>query len=146
MFLGQFVCRVDTAGRLELPSHFAEGLGTEAFLTQGFDLNLIVLPLHSFSQFAAKISALSKADPLARLLARLVLGNATALRLDEHGGLTLPQPLRGFSGIVEQAVVVGGGDLFEIWSPGAWEVQKARLQDAHLNAEGFARLNLALIA
>lgn len=133
-------------GRLALPAQFADRLSADAFVTQGFDQNLVVLPTESFSPFAAKISALSKTDPLARLLARLVLGNATLLRLDDNGHITLPQGLRDFCGIAGQAVVVGGGDLFEIWTPVAWDVQRLRLQDAQMNAERFAGLNLTVTA
>lgn len=146
MFLGQFVCLVDEMGRLELPAKFAEHLRSGAFVTQGFDHDLMVLPSESFSQFAAQISTLSKTDPLARLLTRLVLGNASALHLDDAGRVTLPQALREFCGIAGQAVVVGAGDLFEIWSPSAWETQKLHLQDAQSNADRFAGLNLALAA
>lgn len=146
MFLGQYEVAVDALGRLELPESFAGPLAAGAIVTQGFDSHLIVMPAAVFSAWAAQISALSKTDPLARLLARLVMGNAAPVSLDARGGVSLPQSLRTLGCIEHQSVVVGGGDLFEIWAPEAWSRQQATLQDTHSNPGRFAALPLIVTA
>jgi len=142
MFLGQFVCVVDEDGRLALPAGFADALTVSAYITQGFERDLMVVPADAFSAIYSQVAALSKTDPMSRLLTRLLMGSASILSIDADGRATIPSALRQFSGIKEQAVLVGSGNLFEIWSPDNWETQRSRMQDAQENAHRFANLSL----
>lgn len=146
MFLGQYEVSVDALGRFELPAPFAERLAAGAFVTRGFDGDLIVIPAGAFSAWVAQISAFSKTDPLARLLARLVMSHAAPVNPDDRGNVTLPQALRALSRIEGRAVVVGGGDLLEIWAPEPWARQQTVLQNIPANADRFSSLNLIVTA
>lgn len=143
MFLGQYQHTLDEKNRLTVPARFRELLSEGAFVTQGFDRNLMVLTQAAFEQVYARLNAMNMADPSARLLRRLILGNAYQVEIDKAGRMLLPQPLREFAALDGEAVIVGQGDYFEVWSPQAWQEQQQKLADAEANAQRFAALNLS---
>jgi MraZ protein len=74
------------------------------------------------------------------MLLRMLLGTASELEIDATGSITVPQALRDFAGLETEAVLVGQGRYFEVWTPALWQKQTLRLQDAEANAERFAGL------
>jgi transcriptional regulator MraZ len=142
MFLGQFQHSLDDKGRLTIPSRFRELLGEGAFITQGFDRNLMVLPSDKWQQVYDHINAMSITDPSTRLLRRIIFSNAYPAEVDKAGRILVPQNLRQFLGLNGEASVVGQGEYFEIWSPAIWGDQVGEIQDAEANAVRFAAFNL----
>ncbi len=142
MFLGQYQHSLDDKNRLTIPARFRELLSDGAFVTQGFDRNLMVLTTGAFEQVYERLNAMNIADPSARLLRRLILGNAYQVEIDKAGRILLPQPLREFAALDGEVVLVGQGDYFEVWSPQAWQEQQQKLADIEANAQRFATLNL----
>jgi MraZ protein len=143
MFLGQYQHSLDDKNRLTVPSRFRELLAEGAFVAQGFDRNLMVLTTTAFEQVYERLNAMNMADPSARLLRRLILGSAYQLEVDKAGRILLPQNLREFAGLKEDAVLVGQGDYFEVWTPQSWHEQQVKIEDAEANAQRFATLNIA---
>ncbi|PJB68186.1 MAG: division/cell wall cluster transcriptional repressor MraZ [Anaerolineae bacterium CG_4_9_14_3_um_filter_57_17] len=143
MFLGQYHHTLDEKGRLTIPSAFREALTGGAFLSQGFDRNLMVMTADYFQQVYQRINAMSITDPAARLLRRLLLSSAYQVEVDKSGRILLPQTLREFIGSEAEAMVVGQGEYFEIWTPAEWSLQMQTLQDADANAGRFQTLNLS---
>jgi MraZ protein len=143
LFLGQYRYSFDDKDRLMIPARFRELLADGAFLTQGFDRNLVILTPGAFQEIYQLIMGLNVADPLARFLLRMILGNATQLEIDASGRIVLPENLREFANLTNEAVLVGQGDYFEIWAPALWSQQEATLQDAEANTMRFVSLNLA---
>ncbi len=144
MFLGQFEHTVDEKGRMTIPARFRELLEGGAYVTQGFDSNLIVLPTAAFQQIYQRVNQLSMTDPTTRQLKRLIFSYATRLEFDKAGRILLPQFLRETAGLDGSAVVVGVGDYFEIWSVQHWADQNNNLRDADANSQRFAALDLSL--
>ncbi len=143
MFFGQFRHNLDDKGRLTVPAVFRDSVGQGAFISQGFDRNLMVMTADYFQQVYARINAMSITDPSARLLRRLLLANAYQVEIDKAGRILLPQHLRHFLGLEAEAVVVGQGEYFEIWSPGGWQEQIQAIEDTEANAGRFAALDLS---
>jgi MraZ protein len=144
MFLGQFEHTVDEKGRMTIPARFRELLEGGAYVTQGFDSNLIVLPTAAFQQIYQRVNQLSMTDPTTRQLKRLIFSSAPRLEFDKAGRILLPQFLRETAGLDGSAVVVGVGDYFEIWSVQHWADQNNNLRDADANSQRFAALDLSL--
>lgn len=142
MFLGQYQHSLDDKNRLTIPARFRELLSDGAFVTQGFDRNLMVLTTGAFEQVYERLNAMNIADPSARLLRRMILGNAYQVEIDKAGRILLPQPLREFAALDGEVVLVGQGDYFEVWSPQAWQEQQQKLADIEANVQRFATLNL----
>ena len=143
MFLGQFQHNLDDKGRLMIPARFRELLAAGAFITQGFDKCLMVMTDVYFKQVYDRISAMNLADPMARLLRRLILSNAYPVEADKVGRILVPQNLRQIIMLESEAIVAGQGEYFEVWTPAAWNEQMAQLQDLETNDQRFAMLDLS---
>jgi MraZ protein len=144
MFLGQFHHNLDDKGRLTIPSRFRDLLIAEgAFVMQGFDQNLMVLTSSTFDTISQRVNGMSMTDPTARLLRRLIFSTADRTEIDKAGRILLPQFLRQAAGLDGEAVIVGVGEYFEIWSPASWNAQMDQLQDAQANAQRFVALDLS---
>ncbi len=143
MFLGKYSHSFDEKGRLTIPVKYREALRAGAFVTQGFDKNLMVWTAASFEQVYTQVNDLSITDPNARLLKRLIFSNAVQVDIDRVGRILVPQYLREAVNLDSSALVVGVGDYFEIWADEHWQEQNSQMQDSDSNAQRFAALNLS---
>jgi MraZ protein len=142
MFLNQYQHSFDDKGRLTIPSKFRELPAEGAFVVQGLDRNLMVLPPHVFQILYERLMAMNLTDPTARLLRRIILGNALQAVIDGSGRILLSPNLKEYADLKENVVFVGQGDYFEIWSPELWNEQEVQVSDAETNAQRFAALDL----
>ena len=143
MFLGQYQHSLDEKGRLTIPVAFREALGEGAFVSQGFDRNLMVMTASHFQKVYERINAMSITDPATRLLRRLILASAYQVEVDKAGRILLPQNLRQFLALNGEAMLVGQGEYFEVWTPAEWQKQMDNLHDVEANTQRFATLNLS---
>ena len=143
MFLGQYRHSFDTKGRLTIPARFREQLTNGAFVTQGFELNLMVLTAPAFETITQRVNQTSLTDPTARDLKRLLFSTADRVSPDNNGRILIPQFLREIAGLDSEAVLVGVGDYFEIGSPEQWDEKMALLKDTDANARRFVGLDLS---
>jgi MraZ protein len=143
LFLGKHSSKLDKYNRLSTPSQFREELSNRSYITQGFDRNLLVLTRDAFQEIYRRVVSLNIADPLARVLLRLILGTAHEVHLDKNGHLLIPDELREFANLHEDVLVVGQGDYFEIWSADLWNNQETQLKDADTNSSRFSKLTVA---
>jgi MraZ protein len=135
---------VDEMGGIKFPESFLALLKTSVVVTQGFERNLLVLPIDSFTEMVRQISAMSQTDPIVRLLTRVLLGNAQEVKIAASGKIHIPEHLRKLSSLEQEVILVGLGDYFEIWSQTSWEVQLNRMQDFDANANRFTSHNLVI--
>ena len=143
MFLGQFYHNLDNKGRLTIPTNFRDLLSNNgAYIIQGFEQNLLVLPSPSFDIVSRRINQMSMTDPNTRLLRRLFFSTAKFVEVDKAGRILIPQFLRQSAYMESEVVVVGNGTYFEIWSPDNWSSQAEQIQDTQTNAHRFAELDL----
>jgi MraZ protein len=144
MFIGKCSLPVSDKSQFSLPSSYLDVLGTTAFLTQGFDQNLLLMPQSAFDALYAKVRSTSISDPLARLLSRLFLGGASELVIDRSGSIELPSNLCKYAGIGKEMIVVGQGEYLELWSPENWQAQVGRLNDFDANTHQFEKFDISL--
>ncbi len=142
MFLGRYEHTIDEKGRLTIPARYRELLEDGAYVTQGFDHNLIVHPVASFEEMSARISQLAFTDPAARQLKRYIFSTAERCDIDKLGRILLPQFLREMAHLDGSVMLVGAGDYFEIWSPANWAQQDNTLQDTDSAAQRFSAISL----
>ena len=143
MFFGQYHYPFDENYRVEIPENFRELLAGQVVVTQGFDRNILVLPVEAFQDLARLVMALNIADPLARGLMRMLLGNASYSKIDQSGTIGVQGSLKEFAGLQTGVVLVGQGKYFEVWSQALWHQQEVYLQDAEANSQRFTSMNLA---
>ena len=143
MFLGKYLLKFDKYKRLSIPSQFREELTGPIYITQGFDRNLLILTKVAFQEIYRRVGSLNMADPLARILLRMILGTAYELRIDKNGTLMVPDELREFANLQGDVLLVGQGDYFEIWSADLWNNQEAQLKDVDANSSRFSKMTVA---
>ena len=142
LFLGKHSSKLDKYNRLPIPSQFREELSNRIYITQGFDRNLIVLTKVAFQGVYRRVVSLNIADPLTRVLLRLILGTAHEVHLDKNGYLPVPDELKDFANLHGNILLVGQGDYFEIWSADLWSNQEAQLKDADTNSSRFSGISV----
>ncbi len=145
MFLGEYRHSIDNKDRLTVPVRYRELMDDGAFILRGFDRNLMVLTTKAFEAISHRIDQMSLTDPLARSLRRLIIGSASRVEIDKAGRILIPDFLCQKAGITcdHEAVLVGQGNYFEIWSSDEWALQQNTLDEAEANTERFKVLDLS---
>lgn len=113
-------------------------------MIQGFEKNLLCLTETSFKEIFLRISSKNIADPLARLLLRLILSSAHIIQINKDGYFQIPDRLFNFIGKQKDLCIVGQGDYFEIWPAEAWKKQEDQLMNTEENASRFSSLEITL--
>ena len=144
MFMSQYEHTIDTKGRLTIPVRYRDYLSEGAFITQGFDNNLMVLTHADFDNITRRTDEMSLTNPAARQLKRQIFGYAEQVNLDKMGRILIPGFLRQSAGLNDSAVVVGMSAFFEIWSPERWLQQSLDLQNPDADAQRYAAFDLPL--
>ncbi len=142
MFLGEYKHTIDDKGRVTIPSRYRPLLSEGAYITQGFDRNLMVLRPASFDSFARKLNQMNITDARGRQLRRLLLSRAEKVDLDSSGRILIPAFLRETVGINAEVVLIGSGYYFEMWSADSWQKQLIELDEAQIDADHFSALEL----
>jgi len=142
LFLGKFFLELDKEYRVTIPERFRGFLTEDMYVTRGFDNNLWVFTSDTFREIYNKLRLLNIADPLARLLFRLILGAATEAGLNGQENLKITDDLRKYAHIDNQVLLIGQGDYFEIWSPKDWEKQEDEIKKTESNIERFSMFEI----
>jgi MraZ protein len=143
MFLGQYHHSMDNKGRLTIPSRFRDLLLSDgAYITQGFDHNLMLLTEPKFMRIYERVNQISMTDPNARKLKRWIFSSAERVEFDKVGRILIPEYLRQSVGLNGEAVIVGVGDYVEIWDSSRWDGHISQLHDDDANLQRFAMLDL----
>ncbi len=142
MFLNHYHHNLDEKGRLTIPARYRELISEGAYITLGFDHNLMVLTTSYFNEIAERSAKLSLTDPTSRQLMRLIFSNAERVEIDKAGRILIPQSLREAAQLETEAVLVGVLNYFEIWSPSLWNHQSESMTSAEANEQRFSALTL----
>lgn len=122
MFRGINTVTIDAKSRLSMPSRYREALGNGAMVVtiDTEETCLLLYTLDAWLPIESKIQQLPSFNPAARRIQRLLIGHATDVELDGSGRILLPQYLREYAKLDKQAVLVGQGNKFELWSEPVW--------------------------
>lgn len=143
MLLGLYTSILDKTNRIALPGELGTQLKDGIYITQGFDRNIMVLTRESFDVIYKRITSVNLADPLARLLLRMILGSVYKTEVEEDGSIPILDTLKSFARLSTEVVLVGQGDFLEIWSPEIWSKQEEQLLDVEKDPNRFSMLTLS---
>ena len=145
MFLGEYRHTIDNKDRLTVPVRYRELIVDGAYILRGLDRNLMVLTSKTFEAVSHRIEQMSITDPVARELRRVIFGSATHLEIDKVGRILIPEFLCQKAGLTsgQEAVLVGQGSYFEIWSAEEWSTQLKALDQAESDTQRFKVLDLS---
>jgi MraZ protein len=146
MFLGEYRHSIDNKNRLTVPVRYRELMEEGAYIMRGLDRNLMILTTKAFEIISKNLDQKSFTDPLTRDLRRLFFGTASRLEIDKAGRILLPEFLCKIANLSSEkdAVLVGQGSYFELWSTDDWVIQQKALEEPEANKERFKVLDLSI--
>jgi MraZ protein len=142
LFLGHHATQLEESARLLIPPRWRKLILNGAYLTQGFDQNIMILPSGAFEVIYGQLAAVNIADPLSRLLMRSFLGTASYVEHTENDSISLPPDLSGYASLATEVVMVGQGEYVEVWSSDRWQQQELEIQNSQANSQRFSEFTL----
>lgn len=120
-FLGQYKYNLDSKGRIVIPTDYRNILGSTLIVNKGIEKCITIYPEEEFVKQAEKISQLAFTQKVNRSFKRYFLSSAFKKDLDSQGRINLDECLIEYAGIKKECVIVGAGNVIEIWSAEEWE-------------------------
>jgi MraZ protein len=139
-FRGINSINVDVKGRVAIPKRYRESISeaSENQLVATIDLHspcLLIYTLDEWEVIERKLMSLPNVNPQARLYQRLLLGHASEMEMDAQGRVLLPGLLREHAKLEKNAILLGQGNKFELWSQEAWDASRPEMLDSALSSE-----------
>lgn len=131
--LGEYECKIDSKGRMRLPSSLMEQLGTEgthAFVVnRGMEKCLTLYPKNVWDVIIAKVNQLNTYKKKNREFMRFVYRGATEITLDGSDRILLPKRLTEYANIKKELVLSAVNDRIEIWAKEKYDLLIAEEPD-----------------
>lgn len=139
MFSGMSNHSIDSKGRIVLPAKFREELGDIFYLARGFGNSCIqAMSVKRFEEINQKILELP-ADK-AMVLQYTFSATAVSVAPNNQGRVVIPQTLREFAEIKDEALVIGMNNRIEIWSKDKFDIYIASQQQNIAEALSMLKL------
>ena len=120
MFRGSSPAKIDTKGRLKVPTEFwrtlEERYGPDVFITSVMGESALLYPLAVWEEIESRLAAVPNSNRAKRRYLERVNYFGQQLRLDAQGRAVIPQILRERALIIGEVVVSGRLDHLEIWN------------------------------
>jgi MraZ protein len=124
--IGSYECKVDTKGRLALPSGLKKQL--QSIVGEGFVLKRSVfhkcLELYPMAEWNTEIAGVNKLNRFVKKnndFIRMFMAGVKTLELDNSGRLQISKDLIKFSGITKEVVLSSSVNRIEIWDKDSYE-------------------------
>jgi len=92
-------------------------LGEVFYITISADTCLTMYNKDSWQELADKTNATQNRE---RSVRRPLFTNAVMCKADKRGYITIPQHLRDFAEITDNATIIGCGEKYELWDSDKW--------------------------
>ncbi len=136
--VGEYYCKLDSKGRLMIPSGLKKQLPPEAndefVANRGFERCISLYPNNEWSRVSSRVKKLNGFNLKNREFQRYFFAGATRLSMDGSHRILLPRQLLKYAGITRELVLFAYSDYIEIWDKDTYE---RLLSD---EPEDFARL------
>ena len=143
LFISEQTNKVDKKGRVSVPAQFRSALG------EALHMGIAAFPSFSLQKQAIDVWPLARLEQLQnsldansdrftagqKNLAQLIFADARQLSFDDNGRVLLPLLLLESAGIDEEALFVGQGRTFQIWSPDRYTPYKAGIESQVSDSE-----------
>ena len=122
MFIGEHKQKMDTKGRVVVPSKFRDELGNQVVVTKGLGENcLYAFSRESWEKVVSKLEELPMTNMKVRNFNRFFLAGASYLEADKLGRVLVSSALREYALLDKEVVWVGVGNRMEIWDVDKWK-------------------------
>jgi len=116
MFRGNFSRRIDSGGRLHIPSQFIKELGAEAIIIQSLDGCLCLCPLTRWQRVKRDLD---------------VCSNPKRIKITKRNGswqVLVPLDLRRYTRLKSEVIVCGCNEYIELWDKNEWSGQEKQVE------------------
>jgi len=118
--LGEYDVKLDTKGRIRLPSGLIAQLGESAHrpfvVNRGFEKNLTLYPEHVWERITREINDLNIYNKKKREFVRYFYRGAQKLQMDGSDRILLNKRLLEYAGIDKEVILSAVNDRVEIWA------------------------------
>ena len=121
MLIGEYLHTIDQKNRLSVPSKFRKDLGKQIVVTRGLDQCLFLYSIDEWKILAEKLAALPWGKSETRSFVRTMIAGAMDCEIDALGRILLPDYLKQYGQISNDAIIVGLYRRVEIWNPELWK-------------------------
>ena len=128
-FKGTYVHRLDTKGRLAIPRKLRTQIPDGGTLTVGAERCLSLYPQELWRDTERTLGNLDTLNPDARDTKRRLFGSAEDVTFDGQGRIAIATHLREHAGLAKEAVVLGVGNVIEIWDADEWRARSEHIDD-----------------
>src|SRR5699024_6799249 len=90
-------------------------------LTRGLDHCLFAYPMDEWKQLEEKLKKLPLTIKDARSFTRFFFSGAVECEVDKQGRINIPSPLRTYSKLDKECIVIGVSKRTELWAKEIWE-------------------------
>ncbi len=136
MFIGEYNHKLDSKGRITLPSKFRELLGEKVVVTRGIDGCISVHTMEDWNEIYEKLKKLPTTKKEVRAYIHLIASKACECEFDGQGRILLPASLIKDAALTKECVVVGSISHAEIWDLERWNTH---YESAAENFESIAQ-------
>lgn len=125
-FRGQSINRLDSKGRLRIPTKFRDVLQnhyTDALVVTVMEKGLVAYPPEVWDKIESKVLNFSQVQPEQRAFMRYVISSAVECEFDKQGRILIPPILRETAKLDQEVMLAGMLTSFEIWNREIWAQQ-----------------------
>ena len=119
--MGRYAARVGAKGRIAVPVKLRQALGGSAIISQGYEHSLLLVGKDRWEKLTSFLTDKPLTLSPVRDTERFLYGSAFEAEFDDQGRIVVPQELRDFAGLNDEAIFLGVGNRIEIWSRGNWD-------------------------
>ncbi|VEU75280.1 cell division protein MraZ [Mycoplasmopsis maculosa] len=131
---GTFNRSLDNKNRIIVPSKLRDALGSKFYMTIGLEGAIELRSEKTFNDFISILNAQSNFSIEARKIKRAWLGNTQEIEVDSQGRFLVPKTYIEKAAIQKDVVLVGIGDLVELWSLEKYNEYNENLDQEELNS------------
>jgi MraZ protein len=134
-FRGTFEYTLDSKNRLTVPARFRPELAGGVVLSRATDPCVSIWTSEDFEKHVARtVDGLHVMSDDYKTWMRFFNANSFELELDSAGRVMIPGKLIAYAGLDKDVVVIGVGDLLEVWNRDTWNQQNDDIDIAKLTA------------
>ncbi len=121
LLIGRYASRMGAKGRVAVPVKLREYLGDRVIISQGYEKSLLLVSREQWEKLTEFLRGRPVTAGPVRDTERFLFGSAYEAEFDDQGRVVVPQELREFAGLTDEAVFLGVGNRVEIWARETWE-------------------------
>lgn len=129
-FIGQYKYNLDEKGRLVIPSELRKQLGQNVVINKGIEKCITIYKDSDWEEVSKQINNLAFTKSDHRKFSRYFFSAAFSKCIDSSGRINIDQVLLDHAQIEKECLIIGAGNVIEIWSKTLWEqIENARMEE-----------------